>query len=132
MLRIHSDIRATCELHTHRVWQSHADSDGDRDGAIANTDSNCNGNAYAKPDGNSHIYANGDSDGNAYANSDGNSNCHSNGDCDHTATSYTNAAAPADTAASPLAFFGIWGTRENELASSQPQVDRLLLKALPN
>ena len=53
MLRQHSDIRATCELHTHRVWQSHADSDGDRDGAIANTDSNCNGNAYAKPDGNS-------------------------------------------------------------------------------
>jgi len=77
-----------------------------------------------EPDGDGHIHSDGDSDGN--------SNCHSNGDCDDTATSYTNAAAPADTAASPLAFFGIRGTRENELASSQPQVDRLLLKALPN
>jgi hypothetical protein len=106
----------------------------------ANGDSNChihsdgdsNGNAYAKPDGNSHIYAYGDCDGNAYADRDGNSNCHSNGDCDCTAAAYTDAAASADTAAPPLAFFGIRGTRENELASSQPQVDRLLLKAIPN
>jgi len=86
----------------------------------------CYGNdtAYAESDGDCH--------GNAYANSDGNSNSHSNGDCDRTATSDTNAPASADTAASPLAFFGIRGTRENDLASSQPPEDRLLLKALPN
>ena len=119
-----------------------------------NTNGDSNGNAYAYAncygdvyadcysygDSNSYSHAYADSDGYVYPDSYsyvypdsyGNSNCHSNGDCDHTATSYTNAAAPADTAASPLAFFGIWGTRENELASSQPQVDRLLLKALPN
>jgi len=95
-------------------------------------DSDCHGNAYANTNGNCHIHSDGDCHGNAYANSDSNSNCDSNDDCDRTAAAYTDATATADTAASPLAFFGIRGTRENELASSQPQVDRLLLKALPN
>jgi len=94
MLRQHSDIRATCELHTHRVWQSHADSDGDRDGAIANTDSNCNGNAYAKPDGNS----NSNSNGNAYAKPDGNSDS----DTDTWTEDYTVAKAASYAAAATI------------------------------
>ena len=74
-------------------------------------------------DGNSHIHADGDSNGNAYANSDGNS--YSDGDCDRTASAYTDATASTITDSTPLAFFGITGTRENELASSRPKVDRL-------
>ena len=135
----------------HAYGNANSEPDGDGDGnchihpdgdpylnAYANTngnchihsDSDCNGNAYAITDsnGDGHIHSDGDSDGNAYANSDGNSNCHSNGDCDCTAAAYTDAAASADTAASPLAFLGIRGTRENDLASSQPPVDRLLLR----
>ena len=98
------------------------------------SDSGCNGNAYTITDsnGHGHIHSDGDCHGNAYANSDSNSNCDSNDDCDRTAAAYTDATATADTAASPLAFFGIRGTRENDLASSQPPEDRLLLKALPN
>jgi hypothetical protein len=73
-----------------------------------------NGDAHIHPDGNSdgngHIYSDGDCDGNAHTNSDG--NCYGNGDCDRTAAAFTDTAASADTAASPLAFFGITGTRE--------------------
>jgi hypothetical protein len=74
----------------------------------ANGDSNCdsNGNAYTKPDGNSNCDSNG-----AVANTDSNSHCDgafantdsdSNGDCDRTAAAYTDATAPADTAASTV------------------------------
>jgi hypothetical protein len=110
---------------------SYANGDGD---IHSDGNSDSNGNAYAITDsyGDGHIHSYGDCDGNAYADRDGNSNCHSNGDCDRTATGDTNAAASADTAASPLAFFGIRGARENKLASSQPQLDRLLLNAIPN
>ena len=48
LLRQHADIRPACELHTHRVWQSHADPDCDCDGH-----SHSNSNTYAKPDGDS-------------------------------------------------------------------------------
>jgi hypothetical protein len=94
MLRQHADIRPTCELHTHNLWQSHADSDCDRDGAIANTDSNsnCNGNAYAKPDGNSN------SNGNANAKPDGNSDS----DTDTWTEDYTVAKAASYAAAASL------------------------------
>ena len=95
MLRQHADIRPACELHTHRVWQSHADSDGDRDGAIANTDSNCNGNAYAKPDGNS----NSNSNGNAYAKPDGDSDS----DTDTWTEDYTDPEASSHASAETVA-----------------------------
>jgi hypothetical protein len=62
MLCKHTDIRPACELHTHRLWKSHADPDCD-----SHSYSNSNCNAYAKPDGNSN------SNGNAYAKPDGNS-----------------------------------------------------------
>ncbi len=79
----------------HAIADAHIHSDGDAD---------CNGNAYAKPDGNCH--SNGDCDG-AFANTDGNGdayakpdgNCHSNVDCDRTAARFTDPAASADTAA---------------------------------
>ena len=47
----------------------------------------------------------------------------SNSNSDRTAAAYTDATATADTAASPLACCGFEGTRENELASSQLEVD---------
>ena len=107
-------------------------SDGDCDG---------NSNLYAYAYRYGHVYAYRDSYGDIHANSNGygniyaHGNCYgdsyrdgnSNTNCDRTVAAYTN-----PTAASPLAFFGIRGTRENELASSQPPEDRLLLKALPN
>jgi len=89
--------------------------------------------AYGNSDGNGYIHSDGYRNGNAYANTDGNSNCnldsHSNGysnchndrDCDGTATTYTHASASADTVSAPVAFFGVKGTRENKLASSQPK-----------
>jgi hypothetical protein len=49
MLCKHTDIRPACELHTHRLWKSHADPDCD-----SHSYSNSNCNAYAKPDGNSY------------------------------------------------------------------------------
>jgi len=113
------------------MWHANGNANGN---CHIHSDGDCHGNAYAITDsnGHGHIHSDGDCHGNAYANSDSNSNCDSNDDCDRTAAAYTDATATADTAASPLAFFGIRGTRENELASSQPPVDRLLLKALPN
>ena len=95
--------------------------------------SNTDRSAYGNPncdgisDGNSDIHPDGDCNCNAYSNTHGNSNCHSNvdGDCDRTATPYTDATASTITDSTPLAFFGITGTRENELASSPPKVDRL-------
>jgi len=74
--------------------------------------------AYIHSDGNgnSHVHSDGDCDGNTYANSDCNCDCNSysncNDECDPSATTYTDAAASADTAAAPLGFFGITGTRE--------------------
>ena len=109
------------------MWHANGNANGN---CHIHSDGDCHGNAYAITDsnGHGHIHSDGDCHGNAYANSDSNSN----DDCDRTAAAYTDATATADTAASPLAFFGIRRTRENELASSQPPVDRLLLKALPN
>ena len=74
MLRIHTDIRPACELHTHRLWDAHADTYGGRDGY---TYSNC----YCDR---------------AFANTD------SNGECDRTTAAYTDATSAADTAASTV------------------------------
>ena len=90
---------------THGDGHSHIHTDG-------NSDSDSH--AYTKPDGNSncdgHAYAKSDCDCYAYAKSD--SNCYINGDCDRTAAGFTDATASADTAASPLGFLKITGTRE--------------------
>jgi hypothetical protein len=118
----------------------YSDRNSDRNGHIY-SDSDSDGNAYAKPDGNCH--SNGDCNG-AFANTDSNSHCDSNayakpdgnryrnGECDRTTSADTNSAASTVTYGTALAFFGIRGTRENELASSQPKVGRLLSKAMPN
>jgi hypothetical protein len=90
-----------------------------------NADSNRNRNSY----GHSYGYRNSDSDCNChiYANSYsygyGNGYCHgnSNANCNCIAAAYTHATASAHTGASSLALFGIRGTRQNELASSQVQ-----------
>jgi hypothetical protein len=87
LLRQHADIRPACELHTHRLWDAHADTYGGRDGY---TYSNCYcDRAFANTDGNSHC------DG-AFANTD------SNGECDRTTAAYTDATSAADTAASTV------------------------------
>ena len=44
-----ADTRSACGLHTHKLWQSHADPDGDTDGY---------GNSYCNPDSYSHANAN--------------------------------------------------------------------------
>jgi len=63
---------------------------------------------------------------NTHANTYGivDSNSYSNSYSDRTAAAFTDATATTDTAASSLALFRLRGTRENELASSQPEVDR--------
>jgi hypothetical protein len=71
----------------------------------AHIQSNGDSNVYAHSDcdGNSHIRSDGDSNSNVYAYSD--SNCHSNSNgysnsyCEQTAAAFTDATAPADTAA---------------------------------
>src|SRR6476620_486077 len=83
-------------------------------------------NSYIHADSNSYVYSDSDCDGNCHIHSDGDrySNCDSY--CDRIAAAYTDAAASADTAASPLALFRLRGTRENELASSRiPAQDSL-------
>ena len=57
LLRRNPDTRRACGLHTHRLWQSHADPDGDTNG-----------------------------DGNSYRHSDDNSYCHTDGHGHSTAT----------------------------------------------
>ena len=89
MLRQHADIRPACELHTHRVWQSHPDPDCDCDGH-----SHSNSNTYAKPDGNS----NSNSNGNAYAKPDGDSDS----DTDTWTEDYTVAKAASYAAAATI------------------------------
>ena len=107
------------------MWHAYGNANGN--GHI-HSDSNCHGNSYAYTDSNAdcdgHIHADSDCHGNSYAYTDSNADCDSNSNSDRTAAAYTNATASADTAASPLACCGIRGTRENELASSQLQVDR--------
>src|SRR5438876_88160 len=62
-----ADTRPACELHTHRVWQSHANADRDSNGyTYTDSDANCDSNSYAYADG----YAYGDSDRYAYTDSD--------------------------------------------------------------
>ena len=46
-----ADTRSACGLHTHKLWQSHADPDGDTDGYGY-------GNSYCNPDSYSHANAN--------------------------------------------------------------------------
>ena len=89
-------------------------------------------NSYIHADSNSYVYSDSDCDGNCHIHSDGDrySNCDGHGNCDsycdRIAAAYTDAAASADTAASPLALFRLRGTRENELASSRiPAQDSL-------
>jgi len=97
----------------------HIHSDGDCDGnSHIHADSDCHGNSYAYTDSNAH------GDGDIYCNGYGDCDSHSNGYSDRTAAAYTDATATTDTAASSLALFRLRGTRENELASSQPEVDR--------
>ena len=48
MLRKHSDIRPACELHTHKLWQSVADPDGN---------SNRYSNRHGYSDGHSYSYS---------------------------------------------------------------------------
>jgi len=97
----------------------HSDRDCDSNGHI-HADSNCHGNSYAYTDSNadcdSYIY------GYGYGDCDSHSNSYSYSD--RTAAAFTDATATTDTAASSLALFRLRGTRENELASSQPEVDR--------
>ena len=99
-------------------------------------DSSAYGNAdcdrYIHSDGNGncdgHIHSDSNRDGNgAFANTDGNSNVDRDRDRnrDRTSTAYADATASTVTDATGLAFFRIRGTREDELASSQPKVDRL-------
>jgi hypothetical protein len=82
----HTDIRPACELHTHRLWKSHADPDCD-----SHSHSNSNCNAYAKPDGNSN--------GNAYAKPDGNSDS----DTDTWTEDYADAQASSHPSAETVA-----------------------------
>jgi hypothetical protein len=108
LLPSHTDPDPPCELHTHNLWQSHADANGDADG---------------HSDGNSYRY----SDGNC----DGYSNCHrygygysdSNGYSDRTAAAYTDATASADTASSPVGILSRgWLTLMWELARVPRQI----------
>jgi hypothetical protein len=69
-------------------------------------------NSYIHADSNSNVYSDSDCDGHCDGHGDSNSNC------DRITAAYTDAATSADTAASPLALFGIKGTRETNLASS--------------
>jgi hypothetical protein len=47
LLRNHPDTRRACGLHTHRLWQSHADPDGESD-----CDSHGYGDSYSYSYGN--------------------------------------------------------------------------------
>jgi len=59
----HADIRPACELHTHGLWESHADPDRDSNGhADSYTYTDSNTNSYSYSYANSH----GNSDANAY------------------------------------------------------------------
>jgi len=125
------------------MWHAYGNANGD---AHIHADGDCDGNCHIHSDsdcdGDGHIHADRDSDGNSHADSDANG--HSNGyaytdsyaycdgysysysysNSDRSAAAYTDATASADPAASPLACCGIKGTRGNELASSQLEVDR--------
>ena len=83
-----SDTRRACELHTHNLWQSHADANGDTDG---HSDSYSYSHSYGNSYSNSHGYV--DSNGHSYG------NCDSNCDCDRSPAAYTHATASSDTAA---------------------------------
>ena len=82
-----------------------------------------------------HADGNSDGNGNSDSDSDGNADSHSYGNCDGNtyshAQTYADAQAAAD-ASSAGALIGTLkaGTRERHLASSPPQVDRLLLKTM--
>jgi hypothetical protein len=90
-------------------------------------DSNCHIHSDRNADRDSYIYAyrNGNTDGNIHANGYGNCHRHSysnrDGYCDCKPAAYAHATASAYTAASSLALFGIRGTRETKLVSSQLQ-----------
>ena len=80
LLRRNPDIRRACGLHTHRLWQSHADPDGESDGnsyrhSDDNSYSHTDGNSYRHSDDNSYSYT----DGHGHCHSDGNSYCHTDG-----------------------------------------------------
>ncbi|HKH20030.1 MAG TPA: hypothetical protein VKB53_03855, partial [Gammaproteobacteria bacterium] len=113
---------ATSQQRRWSMRHAHGDTNGIPDGngnlyAYANcycdvyTDSNGNCHVYAYSDGHGDIYAYSDGHGDIYAYSDrhgyihanSNSNCY--GNSDRGATAFTDATAPADTGASPLAFF---------------------------
>jgi hypothetical protein len=116
---------------SHGYADSYTHGNGDRH---VYADSDCHGNCHihsdSDRDGNRYIHSDSDCDGNVYA--DCNCNCnsysysysYSYSNCDRIAAVYTDATATTDAAASSLALFRLRGTRENELASSQPEVDR--------
>ena len=90
---------------------------------VLNNYSDCHGYIHAYSDCHGHIHTNayGDSYIYAYGYSHGNCDSNSNADRDAVAAAYTYATASAYTTASALALFGIRGTREKQLASSQLQ-----------
>jgi hypothetical protein len=98
---------------------AYCDTYGNCNGHIhADSYSNCNGDSYGYGYGYSYSYS--------YSYSYGNTNG------DRTAKAHADAEASAYTGTSSLVLSGIKGTRDNELASSQPDVDRFVLKAMAN
>jgi hypothetical protein len=85
----HADTRPACGLHSHDLWQSHANADG-------NSNGNTNGDScrISNTNGDSHSI----SDCNGY----GNSNSHSDCNCDCAAEVYTDTEASPHAAASPV------------------------------
>ena len=90
----HADPRPACELHTHKLWKSYADANGDGD-----CHGHCNiSHSDRDSDGHCNIsHSDRDSDSNVYANGDGDSNGYTN--CDCAAEVYANATAASDAAA---------------------------------
>jgi hypothetical protein len=70
LLRSHACPRRACELHTHNLWQSLADANGDTDG-----------HSYTNGDSCRISYTNGDSRRISDCNGYGNSHSHSHSDC---------------------------------------------------
>jgi len=82
-----ADARRARGLHTHHLWQSLANANGDTDGYSY-------GNSYRHSYGNSYRYR--------YGYFYSYSNCYGNDDRDRTATTLTNTKASSDAATSPV------------------------------
>jgi hypothetical protein len=106
-----ADTRLACELHTHNLWQSHADPNGHSHGdAHSDSNTNCDSNSYAYTDSNTNC------DSNSYAYTVTYGNCDSNSYAYTDSYAYVDAYGPAetkpdtkatsDTAASPVSGSG--------------------------